>query len=193
MPRPSPSSSNEMTDYVQWSEGRIVALLTLAFALLIAFILIQIWKPDQATVPPKIFIQRSIFSAFWLSSCVGIQTQIFGKNALRTLPKRYPCRRLTENTSILPSRLVPGSQGRLSSQKWDGPPPLTPPDLRLLNHNRHPSVAHRILHTLRNLWILPLSHRRRSPHDIGSQFLDSKMGRLSSHLRVRTRQHDPSS
>ncbi|KAG4441523.1 hypothetical protein IFR05_002980 [Cadophora sp. M221] len=60
-----------------WSQGRIIALLTLAFALLIAFVLIQIWKPDQATVSPQVFVQRSIFSAFWLSSCVGSQTQLF--------------------------------------------------------------------------------------------------------------------
>ncbi|KAH9217395.1 putative MFS transporter [Leptodontidium sp. 2 PMI_412] len=60
-----------------WSQGRIIALLILAIALLIAFVLIQIWKSDQATVPPRIFGQRSIFSAFWLSSCVGSQTQLF--------------------------------------------------------------------------------------------------------------------
>ncbi|KAK0130030.1 hypothetical protein ONS96_000568 [Cadophora gregata f. sp. sojae] len=59
------------------NEGRIIGLLTVTFALLLAFVLIQIWKPDQATVPPRIFIQRSIFSAFWLSACVGIQTQLF--------------------------------------------------------------------------------------------------------------------
>jgi MFS family permease len=28
----------------------------LAFVLLIAFGLIQVWKPEQATVPPRIFI-----------------------------------------------------------------------------------------------------------------------------------------
>ncbi|AEO65517.1 uncharacterized protein THITE_119631 [Thermothielavioides terrestris NRRL 8126] len=54
-----------------WSEGRIIALLVLAFALLIGFALVQIWKPTQATVPPPIISQRSIASGFLVSSCVG--------------------------------------------------------------------------------------------------------------------------
>ncbi|KAA6409271.1 MAG: MFS multidrug transporter [Lasallia pustulata] len=60
-----------------WSEGRIIALLVLAFVLLIAFALIQVWKPEQATMPPRIFIQRSIASGFWVSSCVGAHQTVF--------------------------------------------------------------------------------------------------------------------
>ncbi|KAH8701042.1 putative MFS multidrug transporter [Talaromyces proteolyticus] len=54
-----------------WNEGRIIALLVLAFALLIIFTLIQIWKPDQAIMPPRIFMQRSITAGFWVSLCLG--------------------------------------------------------------------------------------------------------------------------
>ncbi|KAI1370172.1 MFS general substrate transporter [Hypoxylon crocopeplum] len=54
-----------------WSDGRIIALLVLAFVLLIIFVLIQIWKPERATVPPHIFVQRSIFSGFFVSCCLG--------------------------------------------------------------------------------------------------------------------------
>ncbi|KAK0614935.1 putative MFS multidrug transporter [Bombardia bombarda] len=60
-----------------WGEGRIVALLVLAFALLIAFVVIQVWKPDQATVPPRILLQRSIASGFWTSCCTGAHMIIF--------------------------------------------------------------------------------------------------------------------
>jgi hypothetical protein len=38
---------------------------------LITFVLIQIWKPELAMVLPRIFIQRSIFSAFFVSCCIG--------------------------------------------------------------------------------------------------------------------------
>ncbi|KAJ9134321.1 MFS general substrate transporter [Pleurostoma richardsiae] len=54
-----------------WSDGRIIALLVIAFVLLIAFVFIQIWKPERATVPPRIFIQRSIGSGFFVSCCLG--------------------------------------------------------------------------------------------------------------------------
>ncbi|RFU29507.1 hypothetical protein B7463_g6846, partial [Scytalidium lignicola] len=60
-----------------WSEGRIIALLVLAFALFIAFALIQVWKPEQATLPPRIFIQRSILSGFWVSACLGAHLNVF--------------------------------------------------------------------------------------------------------------------
>ncbi|RSL61450.1 hypothetical protein CEP54_006226 [Fusarium duplospermum] len=56
---------------LSWSNGKIIALLVVSFTLLIAFVLIQIWKPSQATVPPHIFIQRSIAGGFWVSCCVG--------------------------------------------------------------------------------------------------------------------------
>lgn len=61
-----------------WSEGRIIALLVLAGVLLIAFVLIQIFKPDTATVPPRIFCQRSIMAGFWATFCIGSQMMIFG-------------------------------------------------------------------------------------------------------------------
>lgn len=60
-----------------WSEGRIIALLVLAFVLLIAFAVIQVWKPDEATIQPRIFIHRSIASGFWVSCCIGAHQTMF--------------------------------------------------------------------------------------------------------------------
>ncbi|KAI1474498.1 MFS general substrate transporter [Daldinia eschscholtzii] len=56
-----------------WNDGRIITLLVIAFALLIAFVLVQVWRPERATVPPRIFTQRSIYCAFFVSSCLGAQ------------------------------------------------------------------------------------------------------------------------
>lgn len=68
----------------KWSNGRIIALLTIAFVLLIAFVLIQTWRPRTATVPPRIFMQRSILAGFWVSCMVGVHMTMFGKSS--TLP-----------------------------------------------------------------------------------------------------------
>ena len=54
-----------------WKDGRIIALLVLFGVLAIAFIAIQFWKQETATVPPRIFKQRSIASGFWFSLCLG--------------------------------------------------------------------------------------------------------------------------
>lgn len=49
----------------------------LAAVLLITFVLVQIFKPDTATVPPRIFVQRSIMAGFWATFCIGAQMMIF--------------------------------------------------------------------------------------------------------------------
>jgi len=43
-----------------WSNPRIIALLVISALVLLTFIIIQIWKKDKATVPPRIIRQRSV-------------------------------------------------------------------------------------------------------------------------------------
>jgi EmrB/QacA subfamily drug resistance transporter len=54
-----------------WSNGRIIALLILFAILIIAFIAVQLWKKENATVPPHIMKQRSIISGTWYSIFAG--------------------------------------------------------------------------------------------------------------------------
>lgn len=73
----------------------------LAFALLIAFVFIQVWKPEQATLPPRIFLQRSIASGFWASCCLGAHTILFGKSSGIS---KFTCDRLPTDDSVLSSQ-----------------------------------------------------------------------------------------
>ncbi|KFY44979.1 hypothetical protein V494_01232 [Pseudogymnoascus sp. VKM F-4513 (FW-928)] len=50
-----------------WDNGRIIALLVLCGVLCVAFIGVQIWKKDNAMVPPRLVKQRSIAAAMWCS------------------------------------------------------------------------------------------------------------------------------
>ncbi|KAF4459867.1 Major facilitator superfamily domain general substrate transporter [Fusarium albosuccineum] len=43
-----------------WSDDRIIVLFVVAGVLLVAFIGVQIWRQEDATIPPRIFSQRSI-------------------------------------------------------------------------------------------------------------------------------------
>lgn len=54
-----------------WNNGRIIALLVIFGICICAFIAVQVWKGDLATVPPHIIKQRSIAAAFWYSICNG--------------------------------------------------------------------------------------------------------------------------
>ena len=54
-----------------WKDGRIIALLVLFAVLISVFIAIQRWKQESATVPPRIFLKRSIAAGMWSQFCVG--------------------------------------------------------------------------------------------------------------------------
>ncbi|KAI3390931.1 hypothetical protein diail_8346 [Diaporthe ilicicola] len=54
-----------------WSDARIVALLVLFGVLLIAFVGVQFWMGEDATVPVRIARQRSVGSAAVFTACVG--------------------------------------------------------------------------------------------------------------------------
>lgn len=54
-----------------WSNGRIIALFVLFGVLLICFILVQIWKPETATIPARIIKNRSIIGSMWFVFCLA--------------------------------------------------------------------------------------------------------------------------
>lgn len=54
-----------------WSDGRIIALLTLFGVLLIVFIAIQFWQQESATVPPRIAKNRTIAAGAFYSFTMG--------------------------------------------------------------------------------------------------------------------------
>jgi hypothetical protein len=54
-----------------WSSGRIIGLFVVFGVLIIAFIAIQFWKQDSATVPPSIMKQRTMAASAWFSFTLG--------------------------------------------------------------------------------------------------------------------------
>ncbi|OBT62018.1 hypothetical protein VE03_08258 [Pseudogymnoascus sp. 23342-1-I1] len=54
-----------------WNDGVIVALFVVGAILVVAFVCIQIWLQDGATVPPRIIKKRSVASGFCFSLCIG--------------------------------------------------------------------------------------------------------------------------
>jgi MFS family permease len=54
-----------------WKSGRVIALFVLSGVFGITFIIIQIWKGEAATVPPRIFKNRNVWGAAWFAACVA--------------------------------------------------------------------------------------------------------------------------
>ncbi|KAK5023987.1 hypothetical protein LTS07_007829 [Exophiala sideris] len=73
-----------------WSNGRIIALFTLAGVLMIAFGVVQVVLPKTATLPPRLFNQRSLVAGLWSIFTIMCGNYIVGVSAtesgIRTLP-----------------------------------------------------------------------------------------------------------
>lgn len=54
-----------------WGNGRIIALFVLFGVLIIGFIIVQIWKQDKATVPPRILKNRSVWGSAIYGAVLG--------------------------------------------------------------------------------------------------------------------------
>ncbi|KAI9744653.1 MAG: hypothetical protein M1818_002182 [Claussenomyces sp. TS43310] len=60
-----------------WGNSRIIALFVVFAVLFIVFIVIQIWRQEGATVPPRIIKIRNMYAAMWYAFCVGSCFLIF--------------------------------------------------------------------------------------------------------------------
>jgi MFS family permease len=55
----------------EWKNGRIIALLVLAGLLIVGFVIIQIFQGENATVPPRIYLNRNVWSTALFAALVG--------------------------------------------------------------------------------------------------------------------------
>ena len=60
-----------------WHNGNVIALLVVFAILLVVFTIIQFWKKDNATVPPRVLKQRSVAAAAWFGATLGAAFFIF--------------------------------------------------------------------------------------------------------------------
>jgi EmrB/QacA subfamily drug resistance transporter len=54
-----------------WNSGRIIALLVIFVVLVAGFITIQWWKQEDATVPPRVFLNRNVWGSAWFGAMLG--------------------------------------------------------------------------------------------------------------------------
>ncbi|KAJ5666648.1 hypothetical protein N7462_011057 [Penicillium macrosclerotiorum] len=54
-----------------WDSGRIISLLILAGVMFLAFAAVQIWRKEDATIPPRIIKNRSILLGAIFTSCIS--------------------------------------------------------------------------------------------------------------------------
>lgn len=54
-----------------WNNGRIIALFVIGGVLILIFIAIQLWRQEDATIPPRIIKQRSVAAGVIFSMCIG--------------------------------------------------------------------------------------------------------------------------
>lgn len=55
----------------EWSDGRVIALFVLFGALMIVFFCVQLWRQENATLPPRIFGNRNVWGSSSFTFCLG--------------------------------------------------------------------------------------------------------------------------
>lgn len=60
-----------------WNDGRVIALLVLFGVVIVAFLVVQRWMADDATVPPRVFKIRTIWSCALYQFSLGASFFIF--------------------------------------------------------------------------------------------------------------------
>ncbi|KAF1971467.1 MFS general substrate transporter [Bimuria novae-zelandiae CBS 107.79] len=55
----------------EWKNARIIALLVISGLLLVGFLAIQVWKQEDATVPPRVFKNRNVWGSAWFGAMLG--------------------------------------------------------------------------------------------------------------------------
>lgn len=54
-----------------WNNARIIALFVVFGVLIAGFLAVQVWKKERATVPPRIFMNRTVWSCAVFAACLG--------------------------------------------------------------------------------------------------------------------------
>lgn len=54
-----------------WKDGRTIALLVIFGVLIAGFVAVQVWLQEKATVPPRILLNRSVWSASFFALFLG--------------------------------------------------------------------------------------------------------------------------
>lgn len=54
-----------------WRDGRIIALFVVFALLIIGFLAVQAWLKEKATVPPRVFLDRTVWTCAVFGACLG--------------------------------------------------------------------------------------------------------------------------
>ncbi|KAK5112775.1 hypothetical protein LTR62_003873 [Meristemomyces frigidus] len=60
-----------------WNDGRTIALFTIFAALLVAFVVVQVFTQKTATIPAALVKSRSMLAGMWLTFCISATMLIF--------------------------------------------------------------------------------------------------------------------
>jgi len=128
----------------EWSNGRIIALLILAFILLAAFACIQVFSGDRATVPIRVLGNRNIWGSAIFGGCVVACFFVMLYYVSFHLDDRVHQRL----TSCLDSNMVSSHQGCHPYHVWRNEPSNGSQFRCLFIPGWNGNFLHRILHPL---------------------------------------------
>lgn len=96
-----------------WSSGRIIGLFVVFGVLGLAFIAVEIWAGDRATVPPRLIKNRNIWGSAWYALALGAAFFVLTFYVSTLSISSFPVPNHTDQSSNTRSSLSGSNQSRV--------------------------------------------------------------------------------
>jgi len=171
----------------EWSDRRVIALFVCCGVLILFFCVVQWWRQEKATIPPRLIKNRNMWGSAWYAFCIGgcFFIYVYYVSASDHLLR---FRGLTVSTA---PTLVPSNQRGFCNKVRNHESSHDPRRCHMLRPRWRSRHLDRLLHALHDRLLSNNDHRRRSAHPLTTRLQPQCMDRLPSPLRHRTRHGYP--
>lgn len=181
----------------EWSDTRLIVLLVCCAVLAVLFIVVQWWRGDKATVPPRLIKNRNMWGSAWFAFCLSASFFIccyYVSWQIIIIKKKKNTRilSLVKSANSSPaSAMVPSSQGRNGNQFRTHELAHDRGYRGLLHPLRLPGYPDWILYTSHDCHVHHHDRWRRNAHRPRARLEPRRLDRLPSPIRHRSGSRPP--
>lgn len=146
-----------------WGDARIIVLICVSVILLAGFAFQQWKKGDNATLPGRVFANRSLLAGFWFSFCNGSALSVI-EYYVGTFSFLLQNHNLLITSQSIDANIFSSGKGCLRHPLWCSLYPFCNWTFRLCHPRRLWYIFLRILRAFHDSHLSPHSRRRRSTH-----------------------------
>ena len=165
----------------EWKDTRIIILFVCCGAFSVFFIIVQSWRQDKATIPPRMIKNRNMWGSAWFAFAIGCCFFIYVYYVSVFTWYFLGVTLLT----VLASTVVPNRQGRIRNQIRNHEPAHDSERGDMLHHSRWPGHMARPIRSLHDRMFGHHDRWRRYAHNPRARLQPQGVDRVPGPLRHR--------